>query len=173
MMKSKIVSTGAGILVIFFGLSHSASAQQTATSGATATIVQGAAVTKNTNLRFGALIPGILGGTVTVNTAGLRAYLGTMTFLSSVTAPFSAANFSVLGQPNQLFSVALPLTATLTRQGGTETILLTTIVANPLLFATLDAAGNGTMSVGGTIVVAAGQAPGYYVGSFTVIVNYQ
>lgn len=172
-MKNQILKFGAGILAIFLGLSGPASAQRTATSGATATIVQGAAVTKNSNLRFGALIPGILGGTVTVNTAGLRAYAGTMTFLSSVTAPFSAASFSLLGQPNQLFSVVLPVTATLIRQGGTESILLTTLVSNPLLLGTLDAAGNGTLSVGGTIAVLAGQTPGYYVGSFTVIVNYQ
>ena len=48
-----------------------------------------------------------------------------------------------------------------------------TFIGNPSSSGTLDSGGNGSLSVGATLTVGAGQTAGAYTGTFSVTVNYQ
>jgi len=130
-------------------------------------------MTRTNNLRFGALIPSILGGTVTVSPTGTRSATGTLILLTSTSTPFSAASFTMVGQPSLSYSIVLPTSVTLTRQGGSDTLLLNNFTSNPSATGTLSASGTGTLLIGGSIAIPASQAAGYYLGSFTVTLTYQ
>lgn len=143
------------------------------TASATTTIIQGMSVTNTSSLRFGAMIPGALGGTSTVAPNGSRSATGTITLLTSSSFPSSAASFNLLGAPNLAYTITLPTSVILTRQGGSDTILLAAFTSSPAASGSLSSTGSGTLSVGGTITITGSQAAGLYSGSFTVTLAYQ
>jgi len=152
-----------------------ASAQNGAskTASITTTIIQGMSVTNTSSLRFGAMIPGSLGGTATVSPNGIRTATGTITLLTASAYPASAASFSLIGAPNLGYTITLPTSVTLTLQGGSNTILLTALTSSPAATGSLSSTGTGTLTVGGTIAVSSSQAAGVYSGTFTVTLSYQ
>jgi hypothetical protein len=163
------------ILVICVGVVHVACAQgrsASSSANASAKVIQGIQITKTSDLHFGALIPST-GGTVTVAVSGGRTYTGYMTMLSSSSFPVAAANFTLMGAPTQAYTVTLPTTAILTRQGGSDTLLVGSFTSSPFASGTLDTNGNGSLAVGGTLTIPGSQTPGYYAGQFTVTLSYQ
>ncbi|HEY8617233.1 DUF4402 domain-containing protein [Phenylobacterium sp.] len=153
-----------------------ASANQNTTS--TATIFQPIQLAKNTDLSFGTIVRPISGsGTVAVSaTDGQRTPTGGVALLN--TGPNAAAGratYTVTGEGGQSFNINIPANFSMTRTGGSETILVTLAmsVTNPqTLSGTLGTTGNLTFGVGGSIPVANTTQSGAYTGTFNVVVAY-
>lgn len=143
-----------------------AQAAQAATANATASaeILEEITVSKvaNTDLDFGTIVADATGGNVVVGTNGA---LGTCDLVCSGTT--DAADFTVTGTAGELVTLTVPNTVSLT---GPGTAMVATL-SNTGLTA-LDASGNGSFSVGGSLAVGANQADGAYSAPFTVTVNY-
>jgi hypothetical protein len=76
------------------------------------------------------------------------------------------------------YALTLPLTITVTRGSGTETMSIGTLLARfngagaDAVTSTLSGTGTDSFTVGGTLAVAAGQVAGVYAGIFNVTVAY-
>ena len=141
-----------------------------ATSNATATVVTPIAISNTGDLAFGKLSAGT-GGTVVVGTDGSRSVGGGNVVLL-VGGAGSAATFSVTGDGSATYTITLPgSAATLTREGGAETMSVGTFTSNPSGTGTLSS-GAQTVNVGGTLTVSNAQVVGSYTGTFSVSVEY-
>jgi hypothetical protein len=151
----------------------SASAQGRSSSivpGSDVYLVQGIAIYKTVDMQFGDIVPGLTAGTVTLGINSSRTSSGPLLLPSGAVA--SAAVFVVLGPPNQTFTLSLPSSMTLGRQGGSGTMSVTNFVSNPTLQGTLSSGGAYTVTVGASLIVAANQTFGKYTGSFAINVSY-
>lgn len=130
------------------------------------------------DMNLGDIVPGPAGGTVRLFPNGTRTATGTIVLSGSSHQP---ARFAGLGTPNELISITLaansiplngpgaPMTLSLFEIGSTPTVILST---NPSFFRIGSVLGNYNFPVGGTLAVGANQAPGTYVGTFTITLNY-
>lgn len=147
----------------------SAQAATTATATANAEVLSSLTVVSTADLQLGQIAANT-GGTVTVNADSTVASSGAL--ISTGTR--SPAAFDVVGSPSALVVVTLPSAAVdLTRVSGTETMSLSGFNTAPNGAFTLDVAGAGSFTVGGTLTVGSGQVPGLYTGTFSVSVEYQ
>jgi hypothetical protein len=161
-------------------IAASGRAQITASSSATATIVATIDLTLEVPLDFGNLAVTGTSGVVTLeaSAASTRSQVGGVTF-PVVTGLFTAAIFTVNGEPNSTYAITLPLpafnlTITNTTGSGGETMTVNNFTSSPTPTGTLDATGAETLYVGADLLVGANQAPGVYVSPvpFDVTVNY-
>lgn len=161
-------ATAAGI-----GFSSIATAAQ-ATANASGTVVAPIAIVAATHLAFGSFAPGT-GGTVTVDTGGVRAASGPILVSA---APSSAARFNISGQAGLTYSIVHSGTTVLSN--GAETMTLTKFsdlagvngTSGNVTVGTLDGAGNQSLFVGGTLAVAPTQVAGVYTGTVIATVEY-
>ena len=134
------------------------------------------------DLNFGRIIAGTAAGTVTVSPAGTRTATGGARLASD--SSVRPAMFAGKGSAFQTVTIAMNAnTRTLTRTGGTQTMTMDTftIGSTPTALLTVLAtaftisstSGIFTFPVGATLRVGANQAPGTYVGTFTVTLLYQ
>ena len=151
---------------VFFA--GSAFAQSSATANATASIVNGLAITKTADLRFGNIIPSGSIGTVSVSTASARAGSGGATPTSG--KAYGAASFDVNGTGSLTYAITLPGSISIS-DGATHTMTVDTFVSSPDGAGTLNA-GYQEIKVGGTIHVGINQVVGDYTGTFDVSVAY-
>jgi hypothetical protein len=133
-------------------------------------------------LEFGSILPSATAGTVVVAPNGARTKTGGVTLVGgSLVQP---ARFAGKGTFNQTVLISLSASSfTLTRVGGTQTMILNNIVIGSTPTAILTTSprgffiGNPTgifnFPVGGTLNVNANQTPGDYRGNMTLILNYQ
>ncbi len=131
-------------------------------------------------LEFGSLLAGTTAGTVVVDPASVRTRTGGVTLSGGLVQP---ARFAGRGAFNQIVAVSAPTSFTLTRAGGGGTMTVDTLVIGstptavlgptPQTFRIASPTGIFNFPVGGTLRVAANQAPGDYSGTFTVTLNYQ
>ena len=161
--------------IAVMGFSADASAQQTSSASAntSATIIQPIAIVKSADLSFGNVaVHSTNAGTVALSTGGGRTAGGGVT-LPATTGTVTAAEFEVTGAPNYTYSISLPSSVTLD-DNNAHTMTVNTFVSNPATTGTLDGSGEQTISVGATLQVAGGQAPGTYESDtdFQVTVNY-
>jgi len=133
------------------------------TANASATVVQAISVVETTPLEFGLFTSS--GATGTINQAG--AVTGGVTAVTGVTR--TAAVFTVSGGGNASYSFALPNTATLSSGGNSMTATLSFASGNATR--TLGS-GSDSVTVNGSLAVAASQAVGAYNGIYTVTVAY-
>lgn len=160
------------IAILMIGASLSTFAQASATATASATIITPIAITKTVDMNFGtAAVQAGTGGTIVLTPAGTRTVTGGVT-LPSVTGTVTAASFNVTGEGTSTYSITLP-GGPLTITSGINTMTVSTFTSTPTPTGTLTA-GAQTLLVGGTLNVAAAQAPGTYLSGtpFTVTVNY-
>lgn len=131
---------------------------------------QAISISLSADLRFGVVVAGSTSGAVTITPGGVRGVSGGVIALGG---NYGAASFTVSGQPGYSYTVTLPVRATMA--SGTHSMEVDgfTTSLDPDRVGTLDATGIGTFTVGATLHVGAGQAPGAYVGSFDVSVDYQ
>jgi spore coat protein U-like protein len=148
----------------------------TATATASATVIAPIVITKGTDLAFGSFSSGT-GGTVTISTSGVRSASGVA--LAPQGATPAAASFVVTGEQGAGYSITHSGTTTLTRDAGSETMVLTKFSDLTASNATAGTASSGTLAggtqsihVGGTLAVAPNQAPGSYSGAVSVMVEY-
>ncbi len=111
------------------------------------------------------------GGTVVIGVNGARSSTGSVILLSS--SP-SAATFTLdpPGKGNKLAMVSLPPNGSVLMSNGSSTMPVNHFVSNAPTNGQLNAP-NYALSVGATLQVGPNQAPGNYVGTFAVTVDYQ
>lgn len=162
------------LVIGMIGLSFTANAQASAGAASSATIIAPISILKNTDMNFGSVVPSAAAGTVVLAANGTRT--ATSVQISPTQATGSAAQFTVSGEPNYLFTVTLPSTAvtlTNTTGAGAETMTATAFTSNGVT--QLDATGQVVLNVGATLNVAANQVKGIYntgTTPFTVTVAY-
>lgn len=161
---------GAMALGLIFAtvLPAQADKSDSASSNASAIVITPITVATTAHLVFGAVQPKSIAGSVTLSPSGTRT--GSNVVLSSM-ALGNAARFNITGHANANFTIALPSSITLTGPGTAMT--LSSFTSNLGTSGTIGAAGTAILRVGGTLAIAANQAPGSYSGSFNVTVNYQ
>jgi len=169
-----------GILIIaMLMLPGFALAQATGTGNITVQVVQAISITTVTDLDFGVLSVGSVGGTVTLQpTAGggcIISETGDVDQGSGATTA-TCAEFEVTGAANAWYSVTLPSSVTIS-DGGTNTMTVDNFQACSMTAANcsyyyLDGSGEDQLIVGARLNVNGGQAQGTYTGTFSVTVEY-
>ena len=153
----------------------------TAQARAEAIVVTPLSFFKVEDLDFARFIAGTTSGTVVMSPSGARSATGGVKLVGSSGSP---ARFAGYGRYNQTVSISVNASSTrLTRVGGNETMRLETIMigstpeaqltTSPLAFRIASQSGMFNFPVGATRRVSAKQAPGAYLGSFSVILQYQ
>ena len=158
----------AGLLGILPGQAMAASGQHASAAGAaSSTVIVPITLTHSAGgvLNFGTMTVGPGGGNVIVTTTGTGVAVGAVTLISS--GAVSADQFTVTGDANRNFSVT---TGAGYVTAGSSSMLYATSPSSGQ--ATLSATGAGTFSVGGSLSVGSGIAPGVYHGTYTVTVTY-
>ncbi len=144
-------------------------AAQTATSTVTVQVESRAITLTNVaGLNFGTILPYGSAGSVFVNSNGT--YSTSNAFISNATGVAPSA-WAVTGVPGAPYAVTLPNSVTITN--GTETMTVNSFSrSGGSGQLNLDAAGNGSFTVGARLNVGANQPAGTYAGTFNVTVNY-
>lgn len=121
-------------------------------------------------LSFGSFVAGN-GGSVTVDTNGNRNAGGDVVLVPS--SPGAHAQFTISGDPNTTYTIQLPGNDVVSLTGPGMDMFVNDFTSTPTgAGGQLGAGGSQVLSVGGTLDVGSGQAPGSYSGSFSVTVNY-
>jgi len=173
-MKTKILTLAIVTLgftaTSFAQTSYNPKVSETAT--ATATIITPISIEKKVDLNFGNIVANSTGGTVTIATDNTPKY--NKVAAPSIPGTRSAASFEVKGFAGVTYSIELPKTITLTKDGGKETMTVDNFVSNPSGTGLLSASGSQTVNVGATLNVAANQVAGTYKNTtdLKVTVNY-
>lgn len=148
-------------------------AQSAGTNGST-TIVEEFSLTKNSDLVFGSVLPPTSGSNIVVidEAAGTRSLTGGGNG-ALVGGGTSRATYLVEGDGGRTFAVTLPSSFTITRSGGSETIVVTLVpsAADGTLSGTSGTAGSAPLGVGGSFPVTSSTIVGAYLGNFTVSVD--
>jgi hypothetical protein len=173
-MKTKILT----LAIVTLGFTATSFAQTSynprvsATATATATIITPISIEKKVDLNFGNVVANSTGGTVTIATDNTPTY--NKVAAPSIPGTRSAASFEVKGFAGVTYSIELPKTITLTKDGGKETMTVDNFVSNPSGTGLLSASGSQTVNVGATLNVAANQVAGTYKNTtdLKVTVNY-
>jgi len=173
-MKTKILT----LAIVTLGFTATSFAQTSynpkvsATATATATIITPISIEKKVDLNFGNIVANSTGGTVTIATDNTPKY--NKVAAPSIPGTRSAASFEVKGFAGVTYSIELPKTITLTKDGGKETMTVDNFVSNPSGTGSLSASGSQTVNVGATLNVAANQVAGTYKNTtdLKVTVNY-
>lgn len=135
-------------------------------------LVHAQTLNNGAGLSFGAFTAGS-GGTILVSSGGARSKTGSV-LLVSQGGSAAAAQFTITGTPNAVFTISLPVDGTvLLSDGGSNTMALNSFVSSPSAVGTLSGGGSQLINVGATLTVGNQQVPGAYSGSFSVTVNYQ
>jgi hypothetical protein len=163
-------------LISFFGIK--ASAQETNVSAAakvSAIIVSPIVIVKRADLNFGNILAGSDGSVVKIDPENAASVADGASLSLTNRGTVSAAKFSITGFPNATYTISVPSSILLTREGGSETLFVDGIVTSPSATGSLSDNGEQTISVGGTVHVEANQTPGTYSNEngLSVTVAYQ
>jgi hypothetical protein len=139
-------------------------------SAGEATILNSLSVLKRIDLDFGEI------SVTTAGTAIVDPVTGTLTTTGGVTRLDTSAHpaeFTGTGSRNSVVNIRTPKNPiTLTRVGGTETMTVSNWTLDGKTNRKVPPTQAFDFSVGGTLNVAAGQAEGTYLGTFTVTIQY-
>lgn len=142
----------------------------TRSATAEAAILSPLSVIKRSDLDFGTLIVTGAGTAIVDPVAGTISTTGAATPAGIGAHP---ARFIATGSKNAVALIRLPKNPiTLTRVGGTETVTVSTWTQDGTTNRRIPADQTFEFAVGATLAVAAGQAQGTYVGTFSVTVQY-
>jgi hypothetical protein len=141
-----------------------------ASGGVSARVVSGLTIQKTRDIEIGAVRAGLAGGSVTLAPEARRTSRGGAALVAS---PSDAASFRVAGVPDLArVKVTLPARVVLSRVGGGEMVVARDFVGRLAGCPGGDCGGSPvTLDVGLTLDIGPDQAPGRYVGTFTVTVN--
>lgn len=165
-MKRTTINLLVAVVTVFGATAAFGQTTATDSAAATATIIPGITLTNRAGLLFGDMLSPTAAGTVTIDAAGTRTASGVVLAGGTI----GAAAFDVTGGGNKGYTVTLP-SAAVTLTSGVNTMTVGTFTRN-CSSCTLDGAGAGSFTVGGTLNVGAGQAVGTYSGNFDVTVAY-
>ncbi len=158
-------------------------AQATAlNANANSVIVRPLSFIKDDDLEFGFMVRGATAGTVVMAPNNTRTATGGVTLAPGANRPARFAGFGSSGQQVQISVAANSITIDRFGGGGSMTVdtfmvgsapTWTNITTAPRTFTIGSSTGVFNFALGATLRVGANQAPGYYSGTFTVILNYQ
>ena len=159
-------------------LSGAQAAPATQTGEAKIIVLRQLSFFKVDDLEFGDIVASNVAGVVRIQPNGVRSATGGVTLVGAVGQP---ARFAGLGTYNrqvdisvsansiQLTGPGAPMTVSQFEIGSTPTAILSTV---PLRFRIGATNGQFNFPVGARLAVGANQAPGNYVGTFAVTLNY-
>ena len=157
----------AGAVITSAGI-HSASVMAaTAIGSSTARVVQAITVTAANTLAFGDILFGE-SGTIILDTSS-----GVTGTLITGTGTRTSGSFAIAGAANAVYTVTLDPSTTITDGFDTMTVSGINHDSGLLGTRTLDASGDDTLSIGGTLTVGGAEGVGSYSGTYSVVVNYQ
>lgn len=159
------------VSILLVGL-VSLKAQVSSHATITVAIITPISITKIIDMNFGNISVNATLGTVILAPNGSRIATGGVT-LPVTNGTVSAAGFTITGLEASSYSISLPTTYTITKQSGTETMIVNTFTSTPSSTGTLFG-GTGTLNIGATLNVSASQVSGIYTNTlgFPVTVNY-
>ena len=148
----------------------------TATASSSIHIVTPISISKEVDLNFGNVIPGITGGSAAVPAVSgtpTRAFLGDAYTPNGHDGTVTAAQFDVTGEVDYAYTIALPGDADVVMLNGANEIEVTTFTCSitPLSGGVLTA-GAQTFYVGAKALIDQGQVAGNYTADFDVSVVY-
>jgi hypothetical protein len=162
------------VSVAFTGITSAQELSSTDNGTATATVIAPIAVTAGADLRFGAFsVDATNGGTVSIAANGTRT--ATASYIDLATSTVGAATFAVTGQPSTTYAYTV---ANATLSNGTPaddmpaTLLGVSTSTTNAASGTITGGGTDTITVYGSLAVAAGQTADAYTGDFAVTVAY-
>lgn len=135
-------------------------------------VSQNVTFTKTQDLNFGDFYPTGTGGSVIVNTSGVRSKVNNVVLFSS--ANVSCAIFSITGNGKVRYATSITISnSTLYRAGGGGSMSLNTFTYSPTPNINIRNR-TVTLYVGARLTVGSiiANPPGNYSGTFNVIVNY-
>lgn len=141
----------------------------TVTGAVDAQISTNITISAATGMVFGDMTSGPLGGSIVMNTDGVRVSTGSVELNSSSVS--SPATFAISGIPNSTYTVGLPTSVTLS-DGGANRMMVTNFRSNPDASGQLNSSGVQSVTIGGTLNIGANQGFGNYSGTMAVVINY-
>lgn len=144
---------GLAVVVYFFG----ASAAQAQT------------LSQNVGLSFGSFVANT-GGSIAVNAFSGRSKTGGLFLMPQSSG--TAAQFTVSGTADAIYAITLPADGTVFLSSGSHSMAINGFTSFPSATGKLSLGGTQTLNVGATLTVRSAQAPGSYIGSFPVTLNY-
>jgi hypothetical protein len=171
MIRSALLSSLAGALLFAAAAPPLRAATPTVQSEAGAIVLKPLTLLKKDDLDFGTLVPSAGGGTATLDpVTGTVTATGGIVPLPGGTSP---ATFIGAGSRDAPYQIRLPKNPiTLTRSGGTETMTVSSLTLDGNSTRLINAFEAFEFKVGGQLAIGANQAPGTYVGTFDVSVQY-
>jgi hypothetical protein len=170
---SKILRyAAAGMAMASLGVASTANAATSDQADVTAEILTALSVAvdpADNTLDFGQIAPGASAATVVVGPNGTLT--GGCPAAVICAGSTNAPSFDVVGNPNALVYVTFT-NASETLSNGTDSMTVDTFTTDGSGTLTLDGAGVGEFTVGGSLDVAASQAAGVYTGTLEVNVAY-
>lgn len=142
-----------------------------ASASASAVVVNPLALSRTADLHFGAIASGVFGGEVILQPNGDRFASGDVALVASGQA--APAAFSIIGHPEALFSVFLPLGMVITNQDGSGSMLISSFTSDLDAITQLDESGTAEFNVGAVLELGPNQSEGTYSGTFEVLVAYE
>lgn len=132
------------------------------------------AISNDTGLAFGTFVAGAGTDNSVIIPAGggARDKSGTVVLVPSGAG--ARAQFTVTGDANAGYTIALPVDDAVTLTSGNNNMKVKTFISSPATSGTLSSATPGvqTLYVGATLSVGSNQPSGSYSGTFTVTVHY-
>jgi hypothetical protein len=168
MISNNKFLVAAGAAALTAGIYSSAASAATVTANAAANVITPLAISETNGINFGDVSVGTTGGTVVLDTAGNRTVTGDAEAVAGGTV--LSGTYSVTGEGTKAYSIAFPLTATISSGGNNMTVngFNHDAGANPAL-----TGGSDTFNVGATLNIGASQPAGTYTGTYTLTVDYQ
>lgn len=150
------------------GLNQTAEAVTTTTT-VDANIISTITLTTQSGMIYGDVASSGTAGSVVVGADGSRTTTGGVTVSTATVG--SPAAFEVVGIPNSMYAVTLPVSVTITSPAG-DNMVVDSFTSLPATNGLLDAGGRQTLLVGSTMHVGVFQPFGSYTGVMAVSVDY-
>jgi hypothetical protein len=121
-------------------------------------------------IAFGSFAAGT-GGAVVISPAGSRSATGGVVLISA--SDGAAAQFTISGDPDFVYSITLPTDGTVAlTDGAGHSMEVTGFTSHPALSGQLSSGGSQALAIGASLNVGANQPAGNYSGGFLITVNY-
>lgn len=122
------------------------------------------------DMNFGTVAPGISDGSIDLSAAGVTTEVDTAVSFDGE----AQGIFRVTGAKGQAYLFSISPTATLTKEGGSETLTINNFVHNHAGFTGMINAITGvdTIHIGATLLLPSVTVAGDYTGTYTVTVLY-
>lgn len=171
-MKMKNMNKVIASAIAVIGFATTSNAQATATASTTAVLVTPISIQKNVDMHFGTVAASGTAGTVALDYADGRAAVGGTSLPAGSTLQ-KTAQFTVTGEGNSSFSIAIPTAPITLSDGGSASMTVSDFAAEQGASSLL-VGGTKVVKVKATLNVGVAQTAGTYTNAsgLFVTVNY-